>query len=405
MALSVEPRASFLPEADVSGDAPPAIRAVDDLHDVALARNASDIHIEPAPNGGRVRLRVDGVLHDLRQLPPPLFAHVVSRVKLLAGMDIADKRAPQDGRYQIEAHGRCVDARVSSMPTIEGEKLVIRLLDMRARVAQFEGLGMPEMLLRAFRRNVHAPHGFVLVCGPTGSGKTTTLYAALGERNVDGQQCCTVEDPVEVRMSGVAQVQVNSRAGVTFATALRSFLRQDPNVIMVGEMRDAETAAVAMSAALSGTLVLASLHASDAPRTVQRLIELGLNRHAIAAGLSCVLAQRLVRRLCDACRRRRCARGYVKLLGIADGEVVYEPGGCGACEGSGYRGRAGIFEFLPMSPPLRACVADGASPATLTRVACDQGYEPMLTDGARRVRHGDTSVEELRRVLVLGEVA
>jgi type II secretory ATPase GspE/PulE/Tfp pilus assembly ATPase PilB-like protein len=217
------------------GDAPPAIRAVDELHTAAIAAGASDIHIEPAQGGGRVRLRVDGILHESTRIPRELFSHVVSRVKLLAAMDIADRRQPQDGRYHIDAHGRSIDARVSSMPTINGEKLVIRLLDMHARVPTLEDLGMPSLLLEQYRRLVHAPHGFIVVCGPTGSGKTTTLYASLSERNVEGQHLCTIEDPVEIRMTGVAQVQVNTRAGLTFAGALRAFWRQDPNVIMVGE--------------------------------------------------------------------------------------------------------------------------------------------------------------------------
>ncbi|MEO9170885.1 MAG: GspE/PulE family protein, partial [Candidatus Baltobacteraceae bacterium] len=286
------------------GDAPPAVRAVDSLHDAAVRAGASDVHIEPTHDGGRVRHRIDGILREVRRMPAPLFAQVVSRIKLLAAMDIADKRQPQDGRYHIEHSGKSIDARVSSMPTISGEKIVVRLLDMHARVPSLEYLGMPPDLLAQYRDLVHAPHGFIVVCGPTGSGKTTTLYASLSERNVEGQHVCTIEDPVEVRLAGIAQVQVHARAGVTFAAALRSFLRQDPNVIMVGEMRDSETAAVAMSAALSGQLVVTTLHASDAPRTVDRLVELGLKRHAIAAGLSGIVAQRLVRELCLHCRMR-----------------------------------------------------------------------------------------------------
>jgi general secretion pathway protein E len=388
-----------------SGDAAPAIRAVDELHGIALRDGASDIHLEPGHGGGRVRQRVDGILHETRRLGPELFTQVVSRIKLLAAMDIADRRQPQDGRYQIEMHGRRVDARVSSVPTLDGERLAIRLLDMQARVPMLEQLGMPLALLRRYRALIHEPHGFVVVCGPTGSGKTTTLYASLAERNVEAQHLCTIEDPVEVRLLGVAQVQVNARAGLTFPTALRSFLRQDPNVIMVGEMRDAETAGVAMSAALSGQLVLTSLHASDAPRTVERLVELGLHRHAVAAGLTAVLAQRLVRRLCRACRVPRRAQHDDEALHLEPGALIYEARGCERCGGTGYHGRTGIFELIAVDAETCAAIADGASPARLAEIARKHGYERMSLSGAAEVMQGTTSVEELRRVLAIGTAA
>lgn len=403
LAMAYDDGAARLEDADERGDAPPAIRAVDDLHDLAVREGASDIHIEPVSGGGRVRYRVDGILREVRRVPAALYIQIVSRVKLLAAMDIADKRQPQDGRYHIELHGRSIDARVSSMPTIAGEKLVVRLLDMHARVPSLEHLGMPASLLERYRRLVHAPHGFLVVCGPTGSGKTTTLYASLAERNVEGQHLCTVEDPVEVRMPGIAQVQVNARAGLTFATALRAFLRQDPNVIMVGEMRDAETASVAISAALSGQLVVTSLHSSDAPRTIERLIELGLKRHAIAAGLSGVVAQRLVRQLCVTCRRRTTLGVEdAQLLGLPAGTYVYEAVGCETCGRSGYRGRTGIFEFFLVTNAIRNEIVAHGSPVKIMELAREVGYEPMLEDGVRRVLEGETSVEELRRVLSLG---
>lgn len=373
------------------GDAPPAIRAVDDIHEAAVRAGASDIHIEPTSDGGRTRFRIDGLLRQTHTVPTELFAQIVSRVKLLAGMDIADRRQPQDGRYHVEISGRSIDARVSSMPTISGEKLVIRLLDMRARVPSLERLGIPSQILERYRQALHAPHGFIVVCGPTGSGKTTTLYASLAERNTEGQHICTVEDPVEIRMAGVAQVHVNVRAGLTFAAALRSFLRQDPNVIMVGEMRDSETASVAMSAALSGQLVVTSLHANDAPRTVERLVELGLARHALAAGLTGVLAQRLVRELCSSCRQRR-----------ADGS--YDATGCDGCGGSGYRGRTAICEYFPVTADVRTAIAAGASSVELAELGRAAGYEPMIDDGLRRIDRGETSLYELRRVLALEHV-
>ncbi|HUA09695.1 MAG TPA: GspE/PulE family protein [Candidatus Acidoferrales bacterium] len=339
---------------------------------------ASDIHLEPTRTGGRVRLRVDGILRESEQLARELFHPMVSRVKLLAAMDIAERRVPQDGRYLVQRLERCLDARVSSMPTIDGEKLVIRLLDMQAEVPSLAGLGMTPLILARFRKVVHAPHGFVVVCGPTGSGKTTTLYAALAERNVEGQSICTVEDPIEVQLAGVAQVQVNARAGLTFASALRAFLRQDPNVIMLGEMRDTESASVAMSAALSGQLVMTTLHASDAPRAIERLAELGLGRQTLAAGLSAVISQRLVRRLCRDCRRAA---------------------GCEHCGGTGYRGRTAIFEFLPMTDAIRSMIAQGSPPLSLAEIAMRSGYEPMMSAGASLVAGGETSRGELERVL------
>ena len=360
---------------------PPAIRAVDRLQESAVRLKASDIHIEPTHSGGRVRFRVDGILREIERLPRELFCHVVSRVKLLAGMDIAERRLPQDGRYMLELCGRTLDARVSSMPTIAGEKLVIRLLDMQVEIPSLASLGMTTTVLERYRRSIHAAHGFIVVCGPTGSGKTTTLYASLAERNGDGQHLCTVEDPVEVQMAGVAQVQVNPRAGLTFASALRAFLRQDPNVIMLGEMRDPESASVAMSAALSGQLVMTTMHASDAPRAIERLVEFGLDRHTLAAGLSAVVSQRLVRRVCGYCRA----------------------GGCTRCAGVGYRGRVAIFEFLPMTSAVRSAVARGETALELAEIASRAGYEPMMTEGLDLVARGETSRTELERVLGSGD--
>jgi type IV pilus assembly protein PilB len=368
-------------QANESGDDPPAVRAVDRLHDNAIRLRASDIHLEPTRNGGRVRLRVDGILRESEQLPRELFHLMLSRVKLLAAMDIAERRLPQDGRYMLDRGGRALDARVSSMPTISGEKLVIRLLDMQAEIPSLASLGMTPWVLERYRRAIHAAHGFIVVCGPTGSGKTTTLYASLAERNVDGQHLCTVEDPVEVQMTGIAQVQVNPRAGLTFASALRAFLRQDPNVIMLGEMRDADSASVAMSAALSGQLVMTTMHASDAPRAIERLVEFGLDRHTLAAGLSAVVSQRLVRRLCGYCRGAECSR----------------------CSSAGYRGRTAIFEFLPMTSAVRSAVARGETALDLAEIASRAGYEPMITEGLQLIARGETSRDELERVLGSGD--
>jgi type II secretory ATPase GspE/PulE/Tfp pilus assembly ATPase PilB-like protein len=407
--LSTEPRALLLEDNAIlteRGSDPPAARAMDELHERAIRARASDIHLEPTHDGGRARQRVDGFLAEVRTFTPELFAQVVSRVKLLAAMDIADRRQPQDGRYSISQVGHWIDARVSSMPTIEGEKIVIRLLDSRARVPSLERLGMPPDMLERYRRLVHSPHGFIVVCGPTGSGKTTTLYASLAERNIDGQHLCTVEDPVEIRMSGVAQVQVNIKAGLTFATALRSFLRADPNLIMVGEMRDAETASVAMSAALSGQLVMTSLHASDAGQAVERLSELGIRRQALAAGLTGVVAQRLVRELCSTCRFPVALDGpTADALGIDRGVTVFEAQGCARCAGSGYVGRTGVFEYLPITAELAEAIARDVSSRAIGATATGIGYEPMRFDGIRRALRGETSIAELLRVLPLGDRA
>jgi general secretion pathway protein E len=348
-------------------DEPPAIRAVDRLHERAIAARASDVHLEPTGRGGRVRLRVDGVLRTVELLEPELFTPVLSRIKLLAAMDIAERRLPQDGRYALDRAQRRFDARVSSMPTIAGEKLVIRLLDLQAEVPTLARLGMEAPIIEAYRRVIHATHGFVIVCGPTGSGKTTTLYASLAERNVEGEHCCSVEDPVEAQLAGVAQVQVNTRAGLTFASALRAFLRQDPNVIMLGEMRDAESAAVAIAAALSGALVMTTVHAADALRAPERLAELGLERRTLAAGVTAILAQRLVRR--------------------SNG------------------GRTAIFEMLPMTDTVRGAIARGAALHELREAAAAGGYVPMREAAARLVDAGITSRDEICRVLGTGERA
>lgn len=381
----------------------PAVRALDEIHDIAVRSRASDIHIEPTREGGRVRQRVDGILIESTTLSTDVYEQVISRMKLLAGMDIADRRQPQDGRYAIERNGRSIEARVSSMPTLSGEKIVVRLLDHHGRIPALESLGMPERSITRFRRVIHAPHGFVVACGPTGSGKTTTLYAAMAQRNVESQNLCSIEDPIEVRIPGIAQVQVNARAGVTFASALRAFLRQDPNVIMVGEMRDEETAAVAASASLSGQLVFTTLHSNDAPGAVDRLIELGVARHTIAAGLSAIVAQRLVRRLCEGCRVAfQVGARLASEFAVQDGVRAYRAHGCGDCSGSGYAGRIAIFECLFVDDVLRRRIADGEPSVQLADLAKTAGYEPMLQHGLRRVLEGETTFEELRRVLAVG---
>jgi type II secretory ATPase GspE/PulE/Tfp pilus assembly ATPase PilB-like protein len=365
----------------------PAVRTLRVLQDRALAVSASDLHFEPTSSGGRVRIRVDGMLRDCETLDAALYLPLISRVKLLAGMDIADRRQPQDGRYMIPSGKGGVDARVSSMPTIDGEKVVIRLLDIHAKKPSLDNLGMRAAMLERYRRMIAAPYGFLIVTGPTGSGKTTTLYSSVREIADRTRSVCTVEDPVEMRLDGIAQVNVNVRAGLDFSNVLRSFLRQDPNVIMVGEMRDAATASIAISAALSGQLVLTTLHSNDAPRSVDRLVELGLDRHAIGAAVFGILSQRLVRRLCQECRT------------FDRGSRSYTAGGCHACGRSGYCGRIGLFELLEVDDEIRDALTAGASVVAIRKLAARNGYEPLATDGTAKVAAGETSTDELRRVL------
>ncbi len=380
------------------GDAP-AVRAVDDLHDRAFVLRSSDIHIEPQCNGARIRFRIDGVLREIDRLESPLSSAIVSRIKVLAGMDIAERRRPQDGRYSVTIAGHTIDARVSSMPAIEGEKLVVRLLDRHARLPALDELGFSGELVTRFCEAVSRPAGFIVVCGPTGSGKTTSLYASLAHLDAASRNICTVEDPVEQTIAGATQVQVNAKAGASFSSILRAMLRQDPDVIMVGEMRDAETAKTALHAALSGRMVLATLHSADAPRAIDRLEELGLGRAALAAGLSAVLAQRLIRRLCPACKEPVALDAQTALCLRAERERIYfDARGCERCAGTGYAGRTGIFEFFAIDETLRDAVAGGASSVTISHLARKQGYRPMADDAVAKCREGLTSLSELARV-------
>ena len=380
------------------GDAP-AVRAVELVLARAIAAHASDVHIEPTGRGGRVRLRVDGVMRELETIPHEVFPAFTSRLKLLAGMDIADRRQPQDGRCGIPFEQRHIDARVASVPTIDGEKIVVRLLDRYAAAPDLATLGMPPEMLARYRAAVHAPWGFVLATGPTGSGKTTTLYASLAELDARSRNVCAVEDPIEMRLSGVSQVQVNLRAGLTFPLVVRAFMRQDPDVVMVGEMRDAETAAVAVSAALAGQIVFTTLHANDAPRTIDRLVELVAARHSLAAALTAVVAQRLVRTLCEQCRVREVIPEHVReALGTAE-ETWYVAGGCRACAGSGYVGRTGVYELIDVDDATRDAIATGASSVHIAQLAARNGYRPMRDDGLAKVLAGTTSFDELTRVV------
>jgi type II secretory ATPase GspE/PulE/Tfp pilus assembly ATPase PilB-like protein/8-oxo-dGTP pyrophosphatase MutT (NUDIX family) len=363
--------------ADASADVGASvIRLVDQLLAEAISAGASDLHLEPEEQGIAVRHRVDGVLRPVRTLPRSVAPSLVSRVKILSGLDIADRMRPQDGRARVAVFGTVIDLRVSTLPVSHGEKIVVRVLDGNAGLRTLESIGFDDGDLRRIRSLLEQREGLILVTGPTGSGKTTTLYAALREIQLRGVNVVTVEDPIEYRLPGVVQVQVHDRAGLTFGAALRSIVRQDPDVILVGEIRDRETAEIAIQASLTGHLVLSTLHTNDATSAVTRLIDIGVASYQIATAVKGVVAQRLVRRVCEEC-----------------GAV-----GCDACEGLGYRGRRAIAEILVTSPEFERRVAAGASTESLTDAARANGCISLWESGLSLVRKGETTMDELRRI-------
>src|SRR2546425_2484945 len=380
---------------------PPVIRFVNLLIREAHEARASDIHLEATREALRVRFRVDGVLAELPSPPKGLQAAVVSRIKLLAELDIAERRAPQDGRIRVRLEERELDLRVSTVPTLYGESVVLRLLDRGGRPVGLEELGMAPETLDAFRRLAEKPHGILLATGPTGSGKTTTLYTALALRHRTAEKIITVEDPVEYHLEGVTQVPVNVKAGMTFAGALRSILRQDPDVLMIGEMRDGETAAIAVQAALTGHLVFSTLHTNDAPSAMTRLVDLKVEPYLTAATLEGVLAQRLVRKICPECRERyQPDPSAVALLAQQPvGHVALERGrGCAACRHTGYRGRTGVFELLIVSDEIKQALLKSPNVGALRGIAHAEGMTTLRQDGWRKVQAGITTVEEVLRV-------
>jgi general secretion pathway protein E len=381
---------------------PPVIRFVNLLIREAHDNQASDIHLEAARDGLQIRIRVDGILSELPAPPRALQAAVVSRIKLLAELDIAERRLPQDGRIRVRLESRELDLRVSTVPTLFGESVVLRLLDRGGRPVELGELGMVPEVFEIFRQLVAKPHGIVLATGPTGSGKTTTLYAALGLRDRTREKILTVEDPVEYHLTGITQVPVHAKAGITFAAALRSILRQDPDVLMVGEMRDSETAAIAVQAAMTGHLVFSTLHTNDAISALTRLTDLKVEPYMIGATLEAVLAQRLVRRICAECRERyRPEPSSVALLaGHPVGAMTLERGrGCAACRGTGYRGRLGIFELIVMTDDLRQMLLGTPDITALRTRARAQGLRTLREDGWAKVQAGLTTVEEVLRVV------
>lgn len=388
---------------DLASEAP-IIRLVNTLISRALKAQASDIHIEPFETRLKVRFRVDGVLRDVEAPPAHSTAAVISRIKVMANLNIAERRLPQDGRIMQHVEGREIDMRISTVPTMHGESVVMRILDKGNLPLEFETLGFDAHAREAFEEILMRPHGIILVTGPTGSGKTTTLYTALHALNTPDKKILTVEDPVEYQLEGINQIQVKPQIGLSFANALRSILRQDPDVIMIGEMRDLETAKIAVQAALTGHKVLSTLHTNDSASSVTRMLDMGIEDFLLTSTVNGVLAQRLVRVLCDRCREPYTVGpelaeelGIGRIAGSGD-QTLFRPAGCDACEGSGYRGRTCILELLVMSDAVRQTILDHGDAGAIRSVAASVGTTSMHEDGLRKVVAGITSVEEVERV-------
>ena len=396
--------------ADLGSEAP-VIRLVNELITRAAEMQASDIHFEPREDSLVVRFRIDGVLQTVEQLPPGLRPAVTSRVKIMARLNIAEQRLPQDGRIKTTVRGRELDLRVSTMPTLRGESVVLRLLDRSSAALDFEALGFDVCARTNLDRLLKEPNGIILVTGPTGSGKTTTLYAALETLNDPGRKIFTVEDPIEYQMAGINQIQVQPKIGLTFASALRSILRQDPDVILVGEMRDLETAEVAIQASLTGHLVLSTVHTNSAAATITRLIDMGVEEYLLASSLKGILAQRLVRRVCGACaspvdagsvaadRVRELAKGLPRLSGLADAAHMRTAGGCNVCRNTGYAGRTTISELIVVNEDIRRAILGRASEAALNEAAAAQGMTGMFENGLTKVLAGLTTLDDVMRAV------
>jgi type II secretion system protein E len=379
----------------------PVVRLVNLLIEEAVAAEASDIHIEPSEDTLRVRYRIDGILHDLEAPPRRLQAAVTSRIKLMAELNIAERRLPQDGRIRMTLNGRRVDIRVSSVPTIYGESIVMRLLDRSSVFMPFDRLGFSPEIAVTFDRLINQPNKIVLVTGPTGSGKTTTLYAALDKINAPEKKIITIEDPVEYQLKGVNQIAVRPKIGLTFSSGLRHIVRQDPDVVMVGEIRDLETAEIAIHAALTGHLVFSTLHTNDAPGAITRLQDMGVEPYLLASVLSGVLAQRLVRRICQSCRvPHEPDPGDLLAIGVSDarGVQLYRGEGCEACRKTGYKGRVGIYELFVISEEIRSLILRKAPTNEIRRTAMDHGMVTLREDGWAKARAGLTTIEEILRV-------
>lgn len=380
----------------------PVIRLVNMILFEALRRRASDIHVHPQENRLVIRFRIDGILHDAFTPPPTLAPAISSRMKVMTELDIANRHSPQDGHTSVRVGQRKVDIRLSCIPTVYGERLVLRLLDQTQTQLSLDDIGMTKQMQGALMDVIDRPTGMVLVTGPTGSGKTTTLYAALGRIDRATRNVMTIEDPVEYHLDGISQMQVNPKRGVTFATGLRSLLRQDPDVILVGEIRDKETAQLAVQASLTGHFVLATLHTNDAASAVTRLADMGVEPYLLSSSLVGVLAQRLVRTLCPECRRAApptdSERATLATLGVAATAVLHHAVGCAACKGTGYRGRTGIYELIEIDETMRRLIHDGAGEPALREAARRRQQKSLRADGGRWLAEGTTSLAELVRV-------
>jgi general secretion pathway protein E len=381
----------------------PVIKAVNRLIARASDERASDIHLEPTDDALRVRFRIDGALRDMPPLPAAMRAPLISRIKIMAALNIAEKRLPQDGRLRIAVRGHEIDLRVATAPSIHGESAVLRILDRSKLALDFTSLGFDDALIASFRRSVHAPHGIVLVTGPTGSGKTTTLYAALAELNKRERKLLTIEDPIEYRLPGVVQAQVNPTIGFSYGAALRSFLRQDPDVVMVGEIRDGETAEIAVQAALTGHMILSTLHTNTAAGAVTRLLDMGIEPFLLGSVLTGVLAQRLVRRLCAECHEPYRPDSELAPMfataNLAMPERMFRPRGCAECAHTGYAGRIAIFDFLPVTTEIARMILARADTLQIAEAAQRKSAHSLLRDGLAKAMRGLTSVEEVLRVV------
>ena len=383
-----------------STDRAPVIQLVNSILFEAVRSKASDVHIQPREHHVAVRMRIDGVLFDIHRLPKQIQEEVTTRMKVLGRMNIAEKRLPQDGRASVQVGQRAIDLRIASMPTSHGERVVTRLLDKSAKMYTLEEIGMGPILLKRFRSVIHQEHGLILVTGPTGSGKSTTLYSSLQELNTDERNAVTLEDPIEYELDGISQTQINVRKGMTFASGLRSVLRQDPDVIMLGEIRDHETAVMAIQSSLTGHMVFSTLHTNDAPSAVTRLLDLGIEPYLASSSLLAVLAQRLVRRICPACKTTiKVSDAQRQSLGAGSNlQHVSHGTGCDQCRQTGYQGRQGLFELLLVSDTIQSAVTRQANAAELRSIAIQDGMRPMRLDGVQKVIDGRTTIDEVFRV-------
>jgi type IV pilus assembly protein PilB len=391
---------------DLAVEDAPIVKLVNAIMTQAVADRASDVHIEPAEKDVRIRFRVDGVLHEaMPRAPKAIQGGLISRLKVMAELNIAEKRVPQDGRISMKVGGRQLDLRVATLPTVFGEKVVIRILDKSQALIRLDQLGFLEDAYKRYEQAFRKPYGAILVTGPTGSGKSTTLYATLNILNSDDRNIITVEDPVEYRLPGVNQIQVNPKAGLTFASALRSILRADPDIVLIGEIRDRETAMIAVEAALTGHLVLSTLHTNDAPSAITRLIEMDVETFLVASAIDCVVAQRLGRKLCERCKEayrpdpaELVEAGYAEWQ-AAEITELFRPVGCSVCAKTGYRGRIGLYEVMPMTEDIERLTVERASSDDIKAVAVQQGMQTLKDDGLEKARMGVTSIEEVARVV------